>query len=84
MATGGAALANLALTTYDRAGSTDTVSITSSDTILAAWHVSTAAAVATIADITSEVSVPATGYVECSTTDTTSDQLIVFWHDNTI
>lgn len=84
IAPGGAAAAALTLTTYDRAGSTDTVSITTSDTIIAAFHISTAAAIATKADILSEISIPSAGKVACSTTDTSSDQIEVWWHDGTI
>lgn len=84
IAPGGSAAGDLTLTTYDRAGSTDTVNIETGDVIVAAFHISTAASIATRADILSEMSITGSGKVQCSTTDTSSDQVEVWWHDTTI
>lgn len=58
--------------------------IATEDQIVSVWHVSTAASVATIADITSEVSITAAGVIQLSTTDTSNDQLQVFWVDRSL
>lgn len=66
---GAAATTNIAVT-----------GIVTTDEIIAAFHISTAASIATMADITSEVSVTSAGNVQLSSTDTTSDQLFLFWN----
>ena len=75
LADGGSAAADLTVTASD--GST----IGLSDTIIAVLHISTKASIASIADITSEASVVTAGSIQLSTTATTSDQLLVIWHD---
>ena len=78
LATGTTAVTNITVTASD--GST----IATTDTIIAVLHISTAASIATIANITSEASITAAGIIQLSTTNTTSDQLWVFWHDSNI
>ncbi len=58
----------------------DGTSITAKDKILFVGHISTKASIATFADITSEASVVTEGSIQLSTTDTSNDQLIVFFN----
>lgn len=53
------------------------------DELVKVLHISTAASVATIADLTSEFTVAAGKITNALGTDTTSDQLLVFWSDLT-
>jgi hypothetical protein len=69
LVTGGAALASLTLT-----------GIEVGDTILGAFHISTAASVSTVDDITHLVSIYAANTIRC-TFDTSNDQIWVFYHD---
>jgi len=78
LGTGTTAAANITITGCD--GTT----IATTNTIIAVFHISTAASIATIANITSEASITAAGIIQLSTTDTSSDQLMVFWHDSGI
>jgi hypothetical protein len=75
IASGGATATDLTVTATD--GST----IATADTLIAVWHISTAAAIATKADVTSEASIVTAGSIQLSTTTTTDDQLEVWWHD---
>ena len=74
LADGDSAETDMAVTATD--GST----IGLSDTIIAVFHISTKASIATLADITSEASIVTAGSIQLSTTDTSNDQLLVFWH----
>ncbi len=58
--------------------------IATTDTIVACLHISTAATIGTIADILSEVSITSAGNIQLSSTNTTSDQLMLFWIDNSL
>lgn len=58
--------------------------IATSDSIIFCAHISTAAAIATMADITSEVSVTSAGNIQLSSTDTSSDALLLIWNDNSL
>lgn len=58
--------------------------IATSDKIVWCGHLSTAAAIATLADITSEVSVTSAGNIQLSSTDTSSDALLLFWIDTSL
>lgn len=78
LADGGATETDLTVTATD--GST----IGTSDTILAVFHISTKAAIATLADITSEASIVTAGSIQLSTTTTTDDQLLVIWHASSV
>jgi hypothetical protein len=53
------------------------------DELIKVLHISTAASVATIADLTSEFTVAAGKITNALATDTTDDQLLVFWNDLT-
>ena len=82
-----AALADLQIEIV--AGTTATTNIAvagiqTHDDILYVAHISTTASVATIVDITSEASVTSDGNIQLSTTDTSSDSLMVFWKRQTI
>ena len=66
------------------AGDFTVTGIATTDQIVSVWHVSTAAAVATIADITAEFDITAANTINNTDgTATTDDQLIVFWLDLT-
>lgn len=66
------------------AGDFTVAGIATGDELVSVWHVSTAAAVATIADITSEFDITAANTINnTGGTATTDDQLIVFWLDLT-
>lgn len=69
-----------AATTDTDCAAKDGTTIKKEDTIIWCGHFSTAAAIATLEDRTDEVSVVNDGHVQLSTTDTTSDQLLVIWH----
>ena len=58
--------------------------IVTTDEIIWCGHISTAAAIATLADITSEVSITSDGQVQLSSTDTSSDALLLFWIDTSL
>jgi hypothetical protein len=53
------------------------------DELVKVLHISTAASVATIADLTSEFTVAAGKITNAEGTDTSDDQLLVFWNDLT-
>lgn len=57
------------------------VGIEVGDLIIWCGHITTAAAIATMADITSEVVVLTDGNIQLTTTATGSDQLFLFWSD---
>ena len=78
LAPGTTAAADITVTGCD--GST----IQTTDTITAVWCLTTAALIESCADLTSEASITAAGIIQCATTDTSSNQLIVFWHDSGI
>jgi len=79
LATGSTATTSLAVTALD--GST----LATTDVILGVLHFTTAASIASVSYVAlTEVSIPAAGYIACATTDTSSDQLMVFWHDSGI
>ena len=72
------------LVTGGSAGNHTVTGITTSDEISWVGHLSTAAAIATLADLTSEFSITATNTINnTGGTDTTSDQLMVIWLDLT-
>jgi len=54
--------------------------IDTDDTLISVLHNTSG----TIVDVTSEASISADGYIKLSTTDTSNDQLIVWFHDATI
>ena len=68
---GGATATNLTLT-----------GATTEDTILFVGHLTTKAAIESMADLTSEASITGDDALQLSTTVTTADQLWVFWVDN--
>lgn len=74
LADGGSAAADLTVTASD--GST----IALADTIIAVFHLTTKASIASMADITSEASIVTAGSIQLSTTATDNDQLLVIWH----
>lgn len=53
--------------------------IATDDTVVFCIHISTKAAIATMADITSEVVILSAGNIQLTTTSTTSDQLLLIW-----
>jgi hypothetical protein len=53
------------------------------DELVFVGHISTKASVATIADLTSEFTVASGKVTNAQGTDTTNDQLLVFWNDLT-
>ena len=65
------------------AGNHTVTGIVAGDEIVFVAHVSTAASVATIADLTSEFTAGAGVINNAAGTDTTSDQLWVFWINHT-
>jgi hypothetical protein len=65
------------------AGNHTVTGITAADEIVFVAHISTAASVATIADLTSEFTAGAGVINNAAGTDTTNDQLMVFWVDHT-
>ena len=71
LVTGSTAAADLTLT-----------GIAAEDTIIFAGHFSTLASIATLVDDTANVTIGAAGDVINSATDTSSDQLLVIWNDN--
>jgi hypothetical protein len=55
--------------------------ITTADQLVKVYHISTAASIATMADLTSEFTISAANTINNEDeTDTTSDQLLVFWN----
>jgi len=58
--------------------------IATDDTLIACLHISTAASIATMADILSEVEITSAGNIQLATTNTTSDQLLLIWNDNSL
>ncbi len=58
--------------------------IATEDKIVFAGHLTTKAAIESFADITSEVSITSAGNIQLSSTNTTSDQLWVWWIDNSL
>lgn len=74
LADGGSAAADLTVTATDG----DTIGLL--DIIIAVFHISTKSSIATLADITSEASIETAGSIQLSSTSTSSDQLLVFWH----
>ena len=65
------------------AGDHTVTGIVAGDEIVFVAHISTAASVATIADLTSEFTAGAGVINNAAGTDTTNDQLMVFWIDHT-
>jgi len=57
--------------------------IETEDTLIFVGHITTAAAIATLADDTANCSITASGVIQ-STTNTTTDQMMVFWLDNSL
>lgn len=75
----------LRVTHVDGAGATTNIAIAGiavTDEILYVIHTSTKAAITTMVDISSEVSITSAGNIQLSSTATTNDLLIVFWSDN--
>ena len=58
--------------------------IATEDTVIAVLHFSTAASLATMALITSEVSITSAGNIQLSTTDTSNDHLLMLWIDKSM
>ena len=56
--------------------------IKTTDHIIFCGVLATAAAIATLADITSEVAILTDGNIQLSDTDTTNNQLWLWWHRN--
>lgn len=54
--------------------------ISTEDTIIACLEFATAAAIATLTDRTSTTSITSDGNIQC-TVDTSSDALLLIWHD---
>jgi hypothetical protein len=67
----------------DAAGDHVIAGIAVGDELVKVLHISTAASVATIADLTSEFTVAAGKITNAEGTDTSDDQLLVFWNDLT-
>lgn len=65
------------------AGNHTVTGITANDEIVFVGHLSTAAAIATLADLTAEFTAGAGVINNDSGTDTTNDQLMVIWIDHT-
>lgn len=66
------------------AGNHTVTGIATTDQIIWVGHFSTAAAIATLADLTSEFSITAADTINnAAGTDTTNDQLMVIWADQT-
>ena len=57
--------------------------IATEDTILSVLHFTTKAAIATLADITSDVTISAADQITFGS-DYTSDQVLVIWNDNSL
>ena len=75
---------NLRIDLIDGTTATTNIAVTgiaTDDEIIFCGHISTKAAIATLADITSEVSVTSAGNIQLSSTDTSSDQLMLMWID---
>jgi len=65
------------------AGDHTVTGIAVGDTLVKVYHISTKAAIATMADLTSEFTVAAGKITNVAGTDTTNDQLLVLWEDLT-
>ena len=65
------------------AGSHTVTGMAVGDELISVDHISTAASVATIADLTSEFTVAAGAVDNTGGTDTTNDQLYIIWIDKT-
>lgn len=79
-----AAFLKVTLVAGGAAGNHTVTGIATGDEIAFVGHLSTAAAIATLADITSEFTVTAADTINnAAGTDTTSDQLMVIWIDKT-
>lgn len=75
---------NVTLVNGGAAGNFTVTGIATADEIVFVGHFSTAAAIATLADLTAEFSITAADTINnTSGTDTTSDQLMVMWVDLT-
>jgi hypothetical protein len=73
----------IALLAGGAAGDHVIAAIAVGDELVKVLHISTAASVATIADLTSEFTVAAGKITNAEGTDTSDDQLLVFWNDLT-
>lgn len=58
--------------------------IKTADQIIWCGHLTTAAAIATLADLTSEVVILTDGNIQLTDTDTTNDQLMVIWNKRSV
>ena len=58
--------------------------ILTTDTIVACLEFTTAASIATLADRTAECSITSNGNIQCSTTNTSSNALLLFWLQNSV
>lgn len=78
---------NLRVELLDGAAATTDIAVTgiaTSDTIIWCGHITTKAAIDSLVDITSEVSITSAGNIQLSSTATTNDQLWLFWMDNSL
>ncbi len=57
--------------------------IATEDSLIFVGHLSTAASIATLVDDTANCSITSAGNIQ-SSTDTSSDQLMVVWNDNSL
>ena len=78
LATGAAATTDMAVTATD--GST----IALADILLFVLELTAAGAIESVDDRTSEASIVTAGSIQLSTTDSSSNQLLVFWHDSDV
>lgn len=74
---------NVTLLAGDAAGDHALAAIAAADEIVFVGHLSTAAAIATLADLTAEFTAAAGKITNALGTDTTNDQLMVIWIDRT-
>lgn len=72
-----------ALVAGSTAGTHTVTGIATGDELIWVGHFTTAAAIATLADLTSEFSITGADEVTNTTADTTNDQLMVVWLDRT-
>ena len=78
---------NLRISLLDGAAAATDIAVTgiaTSDTIVFCGHLTTKAAIESLADITSEVSITSAGNIQLSSTATTNDQLWLYWMDNSL
>jgi len=72
---------NVTLVAGGAAGNHTVTGIVAADEIVFVGHISTAASIATLADLTAEFTAGAGVINNTSGTDTTNDQLLVIWVD---